>query len=676
MYPWTQPYPGLPLTPTYDPATHQIYAGLAPLSLGYSPFYSVVVSDPWNLTLPGTSFTMAGPVGSMAYDPTNHLIYASEANVSTGNATVQAIDPANRTVGPAYPLGTYLLPGATVYDPKNHNLYAATGHLNTVNSRMGVAVFDTLTSTAEAPLVLPPGFVPLVLAADSNDSTLFVAGRNYVASQPIEVVAVNLSTGLNRSMFVPLTGTNWRPGSLAFDPIDNSIYVGCGLLGTAPLQDENVSVINASTLALEVEIPLAPVATSGTFGVAGSLTYDPDNHDLYLGQNPDVYGISGGDYVGTDQTVAVLNGSTAITANPVAFLTVPADLGSVYVPAASPSQGSELWISNATSGGYAGAYSVLGLPPTIGSFAASPPSLEVGTPLSLAASVALGAGTLNYSYTGLPPGCGTQNATMLACAPTTPGTSTVTFTVTDQFGQSASAVASVDVRSMPSDQVTVSAARVDVGQSLQFDSSPGGGLAPYSIAWTFGDGSPGAPGLDVSHIYTQASSYPVTAVLTDGLGGTNTTSITVNVSERPHNATIVSNRSGSPVGGPFAFSAVVSGGALPLTYSWSFGDGSSGSGATADHSFGRAGTFSVNVTILDGAGVSVTARQTVVVGPSAGSPPTATSSTSGVPAEWVYAGIAGGLVVGLAIGLVGASLSHRRRVPPPTVADRPGVPPP
>jgi PKD repeat protein len=53
-----------------------------------------------------------------------------------------------------------------------------------------------------------------------------------------------------------------------------------------------------------------------------------------------------------------------------------------------------------------------------------------------------------------------------------------------------------------------------------------------------------------------------------------------------------------------------------VTYSWSFGDGSQGSGRIAQHQYTTAGTYVVSLTIFDAAGRSATATRSVVVGPS------------------------------------------------------------
>jgi PKD repeat protein len=55
-----------------------------------------------------------------------------------------------------------------------------------------------------------------------------------------------------------------------------------------------------------------------------------------------------------------------------------------------------------------------------------------------------------------------------------------------------------------------------------------------------------------------------------------------------------------------------------LTYSWDFGDGSSGTGATVDHEYTQAGSYAARLTVSDGKGGSDEATVDVTVSPPAG----------------------------------------------------------
>ena len=59
--------------------------------------------------------------------------------------------------------------------------------------------------------------------------------------------------------------------------------------------------------------------------------------------------------------------------------------------------------------------------------------------------------------------------------------------------------------------------------------------------------------------------------------------------------------SAGTTGETLAFAAAASGGALPYTFAWDFGDGSLGDGPETSHFYNASGTFTVTVTVTDGA---------------------------------------------------------------------------
>jgi hypothetical protein len=67
------------------------------------------------------------------------------------------------------------------------------------------------------------------------------------------------------------------------------------------------------------------------------------------------------------------------------------------------------------------------------------------------------------------------------------------------------------------------------------------------------------------------------------------------------------------VGQTVTFTAAASGGTSPYTFNWSFGDGSTGTGSPATHSYSTAGTFNTQLTVHDSASATATASQSVVV---------------------------------------------------------------
>ncbi|WP_233164448.1 PKD domain-containing protein [Chromobacterium sp. ASV23] len=130
-----------------------------------------------------------------------------------------------------------------------------------------------------------------------------------------------------------------------------------------------------------------------------------------------------------------------------------------------------------------------------------------------------------------------------------------------------------------------------------------------SYIWDFGDGSAPTPGQNVSHTYAKSGSYTVKVTVsnTANQASSFTQSITI-VAPNPATPTIQSSATTAAIGQSVTFTANSSDPQnLPLTFSWDFGDGSAGSGATVSHTFNKAGTYNVSVTASDTSGLQATA---------------------------------------------------------------------
>src|SRR3989454_4653509 len=64
---------------------------------------------------------------------------------------------------------------------------------------------------------------------------------------------------------------------------------------------------------------------------------------------------------------------------------------------------------------------------------------------------------------------------------------------------------------------------------------------------------------------------------------------------------------------PVTFTGNATGGAQPYSYSWNFGDGSTGNGQSVSHSYLLPGTYTVALTVGDASGARVSTSQTVTV---------------------------------------------------------------
>src|SRR5207245_2982158 len=120
-------------------------------------------------------------------------------------------------------------------------------------------------------------------------------------------------------------------------------------------------------------------------------------------------------------------------------------------------------------------------------------------------------------------------------------------------------------------------------------------------------------GNPASHSYAAAGTFSVTVTATDANGVAATAPAkNVVVAPRLSAAAFTFAPSTPEAGSPVQFTASTTGGVAPFTFSWNFGDTTTGTGSPVSHSYSAAGTFSVTVTATDSNGVSVTYRDRVV----------------------------------------------------------------
>jgi PKD repeat protein len=203
----------------------------------------------------------------------------------------------------------------------------------------------------------------------------------------------------------------------------------------------------------------------------------------------------------------------------------------------------------------------------------------------------------------------------------TPGTYKVTLTVTDDSGRKG--VTSKDVAVSAAGAVTAdftfSPTAPVAGQTVFFNagsSTTPAGTTITSYAWDFGDGSTGT-GVTPSHAFGAAGTYVVRLTITNSAGQTATTTKNVTVGVAP-TADFSFSPTDPTVGQTVFFNAASSttpAGTTITSYAWDFGDGSTGSGATASHAFGSARTFVVRLTITNDAGQTSTTTKQVTVKP-------------------------------------------------------------
>lgn len=177
----------------------------------------------------------------------------------------------------------------------------------------------------------------------------------------------------------------------------------------------------------------------------------------------------------------------------------------------------------------------------------------------------------------------------------------------------------------PTARFTFSPTTVVANSPVQFDGSnsdPGTnatGIVSYS--WIYGDGDTAVGVRPNPHRYAIAATYNVTLTVTNdrGLSASTTQPVTVAAGTAP--TAVIDFSPTAPVSGQsIVFNGIRSTAAAGHTitsYSWDFGDGNTGSGATVTKAYtvGVATTFKVILTVVDDVGQRNSAVTSVTVTP-------------------------------------------------------------
>ncbi|MGP8075840.1 MAG: thermopsin family protease [Thermoplasmata archaeon] len=293
---------------------------------------------------------------------------------------------------------------------------------------------------------------------------------------------------------------------------------------------------------------------------------------------------------------------------------------------------------------------------------APPRTVDAGQSALFRAVASGGSGVYQYLWSGLPLGCSSSGSATDSCVPSAGGDFSVTVTVTDSNGGSATSnVLGYHVYGDPTvTTLNASESAADLGQSVNFTTAASGGSGGYTYAWSgLPFGCVSANTSSISCLVTSPGNYSVQVNVTDTNGVTATShGLSFRVWVDPSVSSFVATPSGLLEGSGVTLSVAISGGSGPFTYSYS---GLPSGCANVDRSTlsctpTETGTFTVNVTVTDSNGWSTTATAVVTVNP----------ELFGLPPSEAYL-IVGVLVAAIAVGLLVTFMLRRRKV-----AGRPG----
>jgi PKD repeat protein len=211
----------------------------------------------------------------------------------------------------------------------------------------------------------------------------------------------------------------------------------------------------------------------------------------------------------------------------------------------------------------------------------------------------------------------TATGVSVSHAYTEDGTYTVTLTVTDDDDATATATETKSVPNLPPvASFTDSAEIVSTGDNIQFDGSGSydndGTIVSYM--WDFGDGTT-ATGVTTEHAYAENAEHSVTLTVTDDDGATDSFTVTKTVLNRQPVAQLTTNQTTVTINVAVQLDGSESydNDGTIVSYMWDFGDGTTATGVTTEHTYEESGDYSVTLTVTDNDGDSASEDMLITV---------------------------------------------------------------
>ncbi|QRQ79986.1 LamG domain-containing protein [Glutamicibacter protophormiae] len=182
------------------------------------------------------------------------------------------------------------------------------------------------------------------------------------------------------------------------------------------------------------------------------------------------------------------------------------------------------------------------------------------------------------------------------------GQYTITLTVTDSQGATASTQSVVNVENaQPQAAISVFSENLEISVDGSGSFDPEGSTLEYR--WEFGDGA-SADGQSAQHQYAEAGEYTLKLIVTDEHGSAGEASTTVNVQQANVAPVAAFTTTADGLDVQFDGTASTDQDGTVQSWAWDFGDGTQGTGETTEHTYAATGTYLVKLVVTDDDGAN------------------------------------------------------------------------
>jgi len=499
------------------------------------------------------------------------------------------------TASTGYNISSVTVDGSSVGAVSSYTFSNVTSN-HTINATFAINTYTITASAGTGGSISPSGSI-VVNYGSSKSFSITPSTGYHIASVVVD--------GSNKGAISSYTFTN-----VTSNHTINAAFAINTYTYTVTFKDWNGTVLKTQSVAYggSATPPANPARTGYVFsGWSGSYTNVTSDRTITATYTTNTFTITAS--AGTGGSISP-SGTIVVNYGSSKAFTITASTGynisSVTVDGSSVGAVSSYTFSNVTSNHTISASFTASL---IVSLTGPTTNLCVNANGTFTATVFGGTSPYTYSWTGggIP---STGSSSSLTTKWSSTGWKTVSVTVTDSASHTATVSYTVNVT-----QVSVSISGPTTGNTntnYTYTATPSGGTSPYTYSWSGG----GSPSTGTGSTFTTkwsstgSKTVSVTATDADGCSGSTSTSVSISSTSLIISISGPSTLCFNDIG---TFTASVSGGTAPYTYSWSSDGRISSTGNTAKYRWRSVGWKTVSVTVIDSASHTATVSFSVIV---------------------------------------------------------------